>query len=51
MGCDVTLVYVQLYRVGEKNGVVRAGVIQPPVIHLFLQLPSVPLVFTVHMLT
>ena len=34
--CDVTLVHVQLYHACEKNGVVhggvvRAGVIQPPV--------------------
>ena len=29
MFCDVTLVYVQLYRSSEKTGVVRAGVIQP----------------------
>ena len=32
MFCDVTSVYAQLYGAGEKNGVVSASVIQPPVI-------------------
>ena len=31
--CDVTLVCVQLYRAGENTGVVRACVIQPPVMY------------------